>query len=438
MSRALFGTDGVRGIAGEYPLDQDGATQIGRAVGTYFAEAGQSIVLACDPRESSDDLMRYVSNGLTSVGVNVVSIGVIPTPGLAYITRENDGYVAGVMITASHNPREYNGIKVFDKNGDKLSDAVEAELNSLIENGVDDRQPGQKTDNKDLIKSYEDFLVGSAGDFRLDGVKLAVDSANGAASGLAGRVFGRLGAKVTSLFDAPDGKNINAQCGATDTNALAAQVVEQNLDLGIALDGDADRLVMIDGRGREVRGDYILYILALSAGLKGVVVTVMSNLGFSQSLERQGIVVEKTAVGDRYVLEGLAKTGYLLGGEQSGHIIFYDLLKTGDGLLAAVKTVKAVAESKRTLAEWCDEVELLPQALVNIPLKNKQSLENPEVKKYLEGLTSEFGNTGRVFIRASGTEPLARVMVEAPQAEAKAKAIAEELQKLIASLGDKS
>lgn len=438
MSRALFGTDGVRGIAGDFPLDQDGATKIGRAVGTHFAQPGQSIVLASDPRESSADLVHYVSEGLNQVGVDVVYIGVLPTPGLAYITRENTQFVAGVMITASHNPKEYNGIKVFDGNGDKLSDEVETRLNMLIDNGVTDREKGETTQDTQLVKTYEDFLVNCAGEFRLDGVKLAVDSANGAASGISQRVFERLGAEVTSLFDNPDGKNINDKCGATDTKALQATVVEQKLDLGIALDGDADRLVMVDNQGREVRGDYILYVLTISGGLKGVVVTVMSNLGFSQTLEKQGVKVERTAVGDRYVLEGLAKTGYLLGGEQSGHIILYDILKTGDGLLAAVKTVKAVVESDRTLAEWCDEVELLPQALVNIPLSDKSLLEAPKIKDYLAGVTQEFGSNGRVFIRPSGTEPLARVMVEAPGAEDKAQQIATQLQKLLDEVGDRA
>lgn len=431
MSRALFGTDGVRGIAGEYPLDQVGATKIGRAVGTHFAEAGQGIVLACDPRESSADLVQYVSDGLAQVGVNVVFVGVIPTPGLAYITRENDEFVAGVMITASHNPSEYNGIKVFDRNGDKLPDSTEATLNSLIENGVEDRPAGQQTKNSELVKSYEDFLVNSAGGFRLEGVRIAVDSANGAASGIAARVFERLGAEVTAMFDTPDGKNINEVCGATDTRQLQSKVKADNLDLGIALDGDADRLVLIDDQGREVKGDHIMYILALSRGLKGVVVTVMSNLGFRRSLQSKGVAIEETAVGDRYVLEGLAKTGYSLGGEQSGHIILYDLLKTGDGLLAAVMTVKAVAESNRSLSDWYDEVELLPQALVNIQLKDKNLLNTADVKQFIDDVTTELGDKGRLLIRPSGTEPLARVMVEAPDADNKAKNIADNLQKLL-------
>lgn len=431
MSRELFGTDGVRGLAGEYPLDESGAVKIGRAVGTQFSEAGQTIVLAADPRESSADLVEYISRGLNQVGANVINIGVLPTPGLAYITRQHDEFVAGVMITASHNPVEYNGVKVFDSNGGKLTDETEAKLNSLIQNGTPDRGGGHTTTNTQLIGEYENFLVESAGDFRLDGVKLAVDSANGAASGLAQKVFERLGAEVTAIFDQPDGKNINAGCGATDTIALQKTVIEGRLDLGVALDGDADRIVMIDSRGREVKGDHIMYILAISRGLKGVVVTVMSNLGFLRGLKNKGVATEQTAVGDRYVLEGLAKTGYLLGGEQSGHIILYDLLKTGDGLLAAVNTTKAVANSKRSLSDWYDEVELLPQALVNIPLKDKASLELPSVKQFLDDVATQLGEDGRVLIRPSGTEPLARVMVEAADAESKAKSIAEELQKLI-------
>lgn len=431
MTRALFGTDGVRGLAGDYPLDTVGARGIGRAVGTLFAKPGQRVVIGRDTRESSAPLVADLMAGLMSVGVDVTSLGVIPTPGLAYITREHDNFVAGIMVTASHNTYEYNGVKVFDSLGDKLSDDTEAELNHLIETGVTEHSGGGSQVDNQLVGAYEDFLVGSAAGLQLGGVHIAVDAANGAACGLAERVFRRLGAEVTPLFDAPDGRNINAQCGATDTKALARAVRDNQLAVGIALDGDADRVIMIDELGREVRGDYLLYILAVADHQPGVVATVMSNLGFELALQKQGIQLTRTDVGDRYVLEALARTGYKLGGEQSGHIILPELLKTGDALLAAVQTLRAVTTSHKTLAQWCDEVELLPQALVNIELTDKSLLERPTVQAFVAQQTSQLGETGRLLIRPSGTEPLARIMVEAPAADHIATRIAQELQELL-------
>ncbi|MDP9131120.1 MAG: phosphoglucosamine mutase, partial [Candidatus Binatota bacterium] len=368
---------------------------------------------------------------LTSVGVNVTDAGVIPTPGLAYLTREGRDFVAGVMVTASHNPYEYNGVKVFDAKGGKLSDDIETRLNSLIEEGVADRGQGEANADNKLISSYEDFLVAGAQGLQLGGLTVAIDSANGAASGLAERVFNRLGARVTSLFDAPDGRNINAGCGATDTKALRRAVADNKCDLGIALDGDADRLMMVDGQAREVNGDQLMYVLAVSAGLDGLVATVMSNLGFEMSLQDKGIDLERVDVGDRYVLEGLRRTSFSLGGEQSGHIIFPKLLRTGDGLLAAVRVLRAVSDSKKSLGQWRDEVKLLPQALVNIPLADKSLLGRPEVENFLTRQADKLNDSGRVLIRPSGTEPLARVMVEAPDAQKLAETIAAELKELL-------
>ena len=431
VTRELFGTDGVRGLAGQYPLDEQGAQRIGMAIGAHFGQPGQTVVIAWDPRESSGSLVANVTEGLVKTGLNVVSAGVMPTPGLAYITGVGD-YCAGVMITASHNPREYNGVKCFDSNGDKLTDEIEAQLNGLIENGVEaQKAEGRISNDESLISKYEDFLVQSAGDFRLDGLKLAVDSANGASSKLAERVFQRLGADVTALFDQPDGLNINDGCGATHTEALSREVTRGNYDLGIAFDGDADRLVLVDPQGRPLDGDHIIYILAVTGQLEGVVVTVMTNQGAENSLKAKGIKADRVQVGDRYVLEALKTTGYKVGGEQAGHIILYDLLRTGDGLLAAVQTVKAVAGSGKSLADWRDEVKLLPQALVNIPLADKSLLDKPDVKSYLDQQTSELAGKGRLLIRPSGTEPLARVMVEADGAQEIAESIASELKGLL-------
>jgi phosphoglucosamine mutase len=401
------------------------------AVGTHFASPGEQIVIGCDTRESSAQIVSDLTAGLVAVGVEVVMAGVIPTPGLAYLTREGEQYVAGVMVTASHNPYAHNGIKVFDRSGNKLTDDTEATLNTLIKDGVPEKQPGVSRADETLLQHYEDFLVASAPGLNLDGIRIAIDSANGAASGLAARIFGRLGATVTPLFDKPDGRNINAHCGATDTAALIDRVVADKLSLGIALDGDADRVIMVDSEGREVKGDYLLYILAVTGQCQGVVATVMSNLGFELALKRRDIALKRTDVGDRYVLEGLNQTGYKLGGEQSGHIIFPELLATGDGLLAAVQTLRAIGSSDKNLAQWCDEVNLLPQALVNIPLSNKALLDSPEVQAFIDVQTDQFAGKGRVLIRPSGTEPLARVMVEADDAQSVAQRIAAELEKLL-------
>lgn len=432
MNRDLFGTDGLRGLAGQYPLDDAGAERVGMAIGAQFAGPGQQIIIASDPRESSAGLVEAIIRGLTATGVNVTSIGIIPTPGLAYLTRENDTFAAGVMITASHNPYQYNGVKVFDRHGDKLSDATEAGLNDLIKKGVAAHNPvGNLETDDELVKHYEDFLVASAGDVNAKSLSVAIDSANGASSGLAERVFTRLGAQVTLLFASPAGRNINQGCGATDTKALCQAVLDGGLDLGIALDGDADRVVLVDNQGREVNGDHLLYLLAVVNRLEGVVTTVMSNVGFERSLQKQGIQVARTKVGDRYVLEGLAKTGYELGGEQSGHIIFSKLLKTGDGLLAAVQTIRALAAGDKTLAEWRDQVEMLPQALINIPLQDKTALDRSAVKAFIASQAEQLSNRGRLLIRPSGTEPLARVMVEAPDAQQQAERIAKELTGLV-------
>ncbi len=430
MSRELFGTDGIRGLAGQYPLDDAGAEQVGRAVGIHFAKPDQEIVLAWDPRESSAGLAEAITKGLTAVGVNVTKIGVLPTPGLAYITRQHENFVAGVMVTASHNAYQYNGIKVFDSKGDKLSDETETSLNSLIKQDLADRIPGHTKTDENLIKAYEDFLVESTNG-KFNGLKIAIDTANGAASGLAAKVYERLGADERPLADQPDGRNINDGCGATNPEALKQTVLNDNLDLGIALDGDADRVLMIDGQGREVNGDHIIYILAVSRNLPGVVTTVMSNLGLEKALKNKDIKLERTQVGDRYVLEGLAKTGYQIGGEQSGHIILPELLKTGDGLLAATQVLEAVVKSGKDLAGWRDKIELVPQALVNLSVADKSKLDNENVKAFIAEQEHKLGDSRRLLIRPSGTEPVVRVMVEAPDAQAQAESIAAGLKDLL-------
>lgn len=430
MSRTLFGTDGVRGLAGQYPLDDAGAEAIGRAVGAQFARDGEQIVIACDTRESSGHLVDMLARGLQGVGVKVVFIGVIPTPGLAYITAQHDEFVAGVMVTASHNPYEFNGVKVFSAGGSKLPDDAEERLNHDIESGVPDRGTGS-FERQDMTKEYEDFLVATAGDLKLDVYKIAVDTANGAASALGQRVFERLGAEVVSVGSEPNGRNINVRCGATDTAELQRSVREAQCDIGIAVDGDADRLMMVDALGRECNGDYLLYLLAVANGYDHVVATVMSNLGTEQAMNAKGISMERTAVGDRYVLERLLETGEKLGGEQSGHIILPEISTTGDGLLAAVQVLRAVAVSGKALSEWRDEVTMLPQCLVNFPVADKTKLHSPEVEEYVRVKTAELGQAGRILVRPSGTEPLARVMVEAPDAENLAREMAHHIKELV-------
>lgn len=426
MAKQFFGTDGIRGPAWTYPLDDDGMPRIGRAIASYFTEPGDPVIVGWDPRESSPGLVAGLTDGLASMGAKVRKMGVLPTPGLAYLTNKLQAE-AGVMITASHNPYTDNGVKVFTPDSRKLTDEAQVALNGLIESDVPPTGPGQITEDTEALKLYEDFLVKSAGRASFAGLKLGLDSANGATSGIAGRVFGRLGADVTTMSDKPDGRNINVKCGATDPAALRAAVSAHGLDAGAAFDGDGDRLILVDGKGRELTGDHIMYILAVTGGHEGVVATIMSNQGLKTGLEKHGIKLERTPVGDRSVLEGLEKTGFTLGGEQSGHIILYDLSPTGDGLLAAINTLAAVKTSGRSLAAWRDELELLPQALLSIPFPDKRLLDTPGIKALVEEQESALGDAGRLNIRASGTEPKVRIMVEAPDAEQRAQSIADEL-----------
>ena len=429
-NRKLFGTDGVRGIAGDYPLDEAGCIKIGKAIAAHFAKKpGSKVVIAWDPRESSETLVSNVVNGLTSESVDVVKVGVIPTPGLAYITREND-FAAGVMITASHNPVEYNGIKVFDEKGDKLDDNTEAAINQLIDSSIPDQEIGKILSEPNLKQQYIDFVKNS-----VDGVldqKVVIDCANGASSETTNEIFKSILPNLTIINDQPNGQNINKNCGATDTESLKELVVSQKYNLGIAFDGDADRIILIDSRGNELNGDYILYMLAKSLNVDGIVTTVMSNIGLDKALYESKVKVKRVSVGDRYVLEGMKETGYLLGGEQAGHIILGDLLKTGDGTLTAAQIIQGILKTNKSLDKWHDELVLYPQALINIPLKNKDILESQQIKDYISIENSALDGRGRLLIRPSGTEPLARVMVESEDAKERCERIANKLKELSA------
>lgn len=426
MSTELFGTDGIRGQAGKYPLDEPTVKKIGTAIGMTFGKAGRSIVVGHDPRESSPWLAEAVVTGLTQAGCDVKAVGVITTPGLAYLTRQTKA-AAGVMVTASHNPYTDNGIKVFTAHAEKLTDKQQGELNKAIYKDHKGSKTGQVKSAEELVERYVSFLVDSAKRQKLSGLKLAIDTANGAASGIAEKVFKKLGANVTMMFNQPDGRNINEGCGATHLEALKKKVLQAKLDVGLALDGDADRLMLVDSQGREVNGDHILYILAVSGNHRGAVSTVMSNYGFEKSLKDRDIELVRTLIGDRYVMQTLKKTGFKIGGEQSGHIVMPVLLPTGDGLLAAVQALTTVAKSRKSLDTWRDEVKLLPQALINI----KYSGNKPPaqlLKQFSIDQTKLLKGHGRILIRASGTEPLIRIMVEGEAADEIAKVIVEKMK----------
>lgn len=432
MSRELFGTDGVRGIAGAYPLDTPTVIQIGQAVAAYFAKPKEHILVGYDTRESSPHIVAALIAGITAAGVDAHVVGVISTPGLAYLTGYTDA-VAGIMVTASHNPYHDNGIKVFNKQGGKLTDSTEAQLNQAIlgDHAAKQGSFGAWKLAGDLTRVYEDFLVDSVDTGALQGMRLLLDTAHGAASGFGARVLERVGAVVATIANAPDGRNINAECGATNPQAACAEVLSRNLQGGITLDGDADRVMLIDEQGRLLNGDHILYILAVTGNYSNVVATVMSNLGLENALASKNISLQRTAVGDRYVIEELQQTGGRLGGEQSGHIILPDILSTGDGLLAAIHTLRAVRASGKSLAQWYDEVPMLPQALVNIPA-DKTRIDTPAVQRFIVEQTAAFQGKGRVLIRPSGTEPLVRVMVEGENAQTLAQAAADTLAPLLA------
>ncbi len=437
MHRALFGTDGIRGRAGQYPLDDTGALQVGKAIAAYFTKPGDLVLIGYDPRESSPQLAAAVTAGLIGMGVHVENLSVIPTPGLAYLTRQCDA-VAGIMITASHNLYTDNGIKVFTGEGSKLSDDIEAGLNKLINSVIPERGTGQASTGSIRLADYENFLIASCEGTSLQTFSVALDTANGATSGIAARVFSKLGASVVPLFDQPDGRNINLHCGATDTTTIQEIVTkEAEVTVGAAFDGDGDRLVLIDEQGRPLSGDHLLYILAVTGGHSGVVATIMSNQGLEVALKKHGIALHRTAVGDRYVLAGLAQTGLTLGGEQSGHIILLQHAATGDGMLAALQIFKAVQDSGKNLAAWRDELELLPQRLVNISLTDKSLLQHPDVTAFIATQTTALGENGRISIRPSGTEPKARVMVEAADADERAPAVAQQLEDLLLALQEK-
>lgn len=423
----MFGTDGVRGVAGK-ELTTALAIQLGQA-GAYVLTKEQehkpTIIVGCDTRISGGMLASALMAGICSVGANAIFVGVMPTPAIAYLTRKHK-VDAGVVISASHNPMEFNGIKFFNGEGYKLPDEMEDEIESCIVSGMKGIEMptgsgiGTIEYRFDMAREYVDFMKKIV-PVDLTGIKIVVDCAEGASYQTSVLTLRELGAELVAIHTSPDGTNINSNCGSTHMQELQARVVYEKAALGLAFDGDADRMLAVDEHGRLVDGDQVMAICANYMKEQGrlkqntVVVTVMTNLGFSLMGKRQGLHIETTKVGDRYVLENMRKNGYNLGGEQSGHVIFLDDNTTGDGLLSALHLLEVMVHTKKPLSELASVMEVLPQALVNakVPNHKKESyLEYPEIASAIEELENRFAGEGRVLIRPSGTEPLVRVMIE--------------------------
>lgn len=428
----MFGTDGVRGVAGA-ELTIELATRLGQA-GAYVLTKERAhqptIIVGCDTRISGGMLANALMAGICSVGANAIYVGVMPTPAIAYLTRKHR-VDAGVVISASHNPMEFNGIKFFNGDGYKLSDTLEDEIEALIKNNMKDvalpvgSGVGRIDYRFDIRDEYVEFMKKTV-PVELDGMKIVVDCAEGAAHYTAVKTLRDLGAKLVAIHTNPDGTNINANCGSTHMEELQARVVYEKAALGIAFDGDADRMLAVDENGDIIDGDQLLAICGTNMKAKGIlkkntiVVTVMSNLGFTLMGEKNKIHVEKTKVGDRYVLENMLENGYNIGGEQSGHIIFLDDNTTGDGLLSALHLLQVMVDTGKPLSELAKIMEVLPQALVNAKVPNHKKekfMEYSEIAEAIAEVEKKFRGEGRVLIRPSGTEPLIRVMIEGKDKE---------------------
>jgi phosphoglucosamine mutase len=431
----IFGTDGIRGRAGEGWLAPDAVSALGRAVAEVHgadARAAASerggrprALLGHDGRRSGPELVRALARGLASAGYEPVTVGLITTPGLALLGR-TEGFELAIMVSASHNPAQDNGIKIFGAGGDKLADeeedAIEAHLRAHPEAAPDGPAPASAPDLEEL---YLKHLTRSVPGLKLDGMTIVLDCANGGGSRVAPRALGRLGAQVIAIGAEPDGDNINDDCGATHPATLQGEVLRQSADLGISLDGDGDRCILVDGRGNIVHGDGILTLLgrwlagreALPGGK--IVATVMSNRGLHRALRDVGVGVATVGVGDRRVVERLRADGIALGGEQSGHVVFgADNHYIGDGVYTALRVLEAVRDTGSSLEELASPYQPLPQVLINVPVHEKPSLaELPDVATLVREIEEELGEDGRVLLRYSGTEPLARVMVEGPDGE---------------------
>ena len=426
--RKYFGTDGIRGIAGE-SLTADLSFKVGKALGKLLTEKKEhpKVIIGRDTRISCDMIEQALTAGLTSTGVNVMTVGTIPTPAIAYLTKtiETD---SGIMISASHNPYQDNGIKIFGPDGFKLTDEQELEIESLIDNSEQIKNAsfekiGKLYGGNELSQKYVQHIKQSiSGD--LSNIKIALDCANGATTGVAPYIFGDLEADIETIGCQPNGININDNVGSTKIDTISAFVKENNVDVGFAFDGDGDRVLAVDANGNIVDGDKIMFILAKHLKEQGelkdnmVVSTVMSNIGFYKAIEENGLQSVKTAVGDRYVVEEMRNNNYSLGGEQSGHIILMNYATTGDGILTAVKLANIIKSTGKSLEELASEVSIYPQKLVNIKVIDKKAaMEDSEILAECEKVEKELEGNGRILLRASGTENLIRVMVEASSDE---------------------
>ena len=415
--REYFGTDGVRGVVGQ-DLTAELVERLGRAATLWRGASG--VFIGRDTRASGRELERAFASGVASAGGNAVLGGVLPTPAVALLALD-----LGVVISASHNPPEYNGVKLFDGDGRKLTDAVEEEIEALLSAPPQNPENG-RVDNIDVaLDSYLEHIVSRFGS-DLTGLKIAVDCANGAYSGIAPQALEKLGADVTAIGASPNGENINLRCGATNLAQLRRTVVRGGLDFGVAFDGDGDRMLAVDEQGEPVDGDQILAVLAPALEVDLVAVTVMTNMGFHRLMEEHGIRVVTTPVGDRYVLEALHREGGVLGGEQSGHVIYLQGHVTGDGLAAALLLCSSL--EGRTLSEATAAMQHFPQALENVRVHSKELPES--LKAEVERLNAELGPHGRLLVRPSGTEPVVRVLAEA-ESEAEAAGLCGRIAKLV-------
>lgn len=437
MSRKYFGTDGIRGTVGQSPITPDFVLRLAHAVGRVLkrTEERPTVLIGKDTRISGYMLESALESGFNSAGVDVVLLGPLPTPGVAYLTRAQRASL-GVVISASHNPYPDNGIKFFSFQGVKLSDAWEVEVEAVMDEPpvwVDSASLGRARRLDDAAGRYIEFCKSTfANDLTLKGLKIVVDAAHGAAYQIAPKVFHELGAEVVAIGCAPDGLNINREVGATHTDALVAAVKSHHADYGVALDGDADRLMMVDATGRLYNGDELLYLvvddrLGRDEHVPGVVGTLMTNMAVEVALKQRGVQFVRAKVGDRYVLEELNKRKWLLGGEGSGHLLALDKQTTGDGLVSALQVLQTCVRSEQSMAQLLAGVTLFPQTLLNVRLQPGQDWKgNTRLSDETRAVETELGDNGRVLIRASGTEPLVRVMVEARDA-AQAQACAERL-----------
>ena len=421
MARKYFGTDGVRGTVGEFPITPDFVLKLGWAAGKVLAARGGSkILIGKDTRISGYMFESALEAGISAAGVDVRLLGPLPTPGIAYLTRTLSAQ-AGIVISASHNAYTDNGIKFFGADGRKLSDDIELEIERLLDEEmsvVATDQLGKVRRIDDARGRYIEFCKSTVPGLNLNGMKIVVDTANGAAYHIAPDVFEELGAEVVALANTPDGFNINRDCGSTHPEKLQQRVLEEKADLGVALDGDADRLIMVDHSGNLVDGDQLLFVVARDrkesgAELPGVVGTLMSNFGLELALQALDIEFVRAKVGDRYVMEQLDQRGWLIGGESSGHLVCLDRTSTGDGTVSALQVLAALSRRDQSLAEAVADVALLPQTMINVRGPNRDGfMDKPEVKTAMAEAEKALAGNGRILLRPSGTEPLVRVMIE--------------------------